>query len=188
MKYKGVLLSSVLLGAAMFSFGAVAGEDCPVGLVSGMTLDDEFGPGTQALTRCLQKTKKVKVVYQIHNTCKDSGCTAPYALGNIKNAIKDYEITHGLDKDDYQIVAIVHSGGTGLVLNNNAANPNAISNPFQKAMEDVIGLGVKVYYCQNTARKKGVKTDQLIEGVGYVTAGVTAIADLQLKGFAYVQP
>ncbi len=38
--------------------------DCPVGLVSGITLDDEFGPGAANITHCLQKTNKIKVVYK----------------------------------------------------------------------------------------------------------------------------
>lgn len=184
-----VMLNAALMGLVSISLGTVAAADCPVDLVSGKTLDEEFGPGTAELTRCLNNTDDVKVVYQVNTMCKDALCSAPYALGNIKNAVKDYEITHGMVRgEDYQIVAIVHSGGTGLVLNNSAAMPNAINNPFQNAMEELIGMGVKVYYCQNTARKKKVTTDQLISGISFVTSGVTAIADFQLKGYSYVQP
>ena len=34
----------------------------------------------------------------------------------------------------------------------------------------------------------GLLAASLIEGVEYTTAGVTAIADLQSKGYTYVQP
>lgn len=164
-------------------------SQCPVGLVNGMTLDDEFGAGTQALTRCIAKRDRVRVVYQINVECKDANCTSPYAIGNINNAIKDYEITHGMKMgDNFRLVAIVHSGGWPLILNNNATNKHARDNRFQAAIEGLIAKGVKVLFCQNTARSKKVSTDQLIAGVGYVTAGVTAIADYQQIGYSYVQP
>ena len=60
---------------------------------------------------------------------------------------------------------------------------------------------LKITSCQNTTRgfiKKGILPDstetiggataELIDGVEYVTAGVTAIADLQEQGYKYVQP
>jgi len=55
-------------------------------------------------------------------------------------------------------------------------------------MEGLIANGIKVVFCQNTARSKGVTTDQLIPGVGDVTAGVSAIVDFQALGYRYVQP
>ena len=39
---------------------------CPVGLVSGLPLDEEFGAGTQELTRCLERRHNVKVVVQVN--------------------------------------------------------------------------------------------------------------------------
>ena len=63
-----------------------------------------------------------------------------------------------------------------------------------------MAMGVKFYFCQNTTRSfvangtlppgnvMGGATAQLIDGVEYVTAGVTAIADLQEQGYRYVQP
>jgi intracellular sulfur oxidation DsrE/DsrF family protein len=48
--------------------------------------------------------------------------------------------------------------------------------------------GVKFYFCQNTARSMKVSTDQLIPGVEYVTAGISALADFQSNGWTNVQP
>jgi len=61
--------------------------------------------------------------------------------------------------------------------------------------------GVRFFFCQNTTRGfigngtlpstdviQGGATEQLIDGVEYVTAGVTAISDLQEEGYRYVQP
>lgn len=187
----GVLLRSVsmLLLMAMLNHTALAANiDCPVGLVSGLTLDDEFGPGTKELTRCLEK-KPIKVLFQINQFCANTACTRPYALSNVTNAIDDYEITHGFKKTDYKIALVVHGEGINMVLNNtNLAPGTPDRNPFVKNIEKLLANGVKIYLCQNTARSRGIKTADLIPGVGYVTAGVSAIADFQGLDYSYVQP
>jgi len=163
-------------------------KNCPVGLVSGLSLDDEFGPGTSEITRCIQKTP-VKVVYQINITCGDEACNKPYALGNIQNAINDYQITHGLMLGkDFEIIAVAYSGGYRLMTANNAQQAFGEENPFQEQVESLIEQGVKIYFCQNTSRSKGIVTANLIPGIKYVTSGVTALADFQLLGYAYMQP
>ena len=180
-----VLLAGVL--GILLSTNSFAG-DCPVGLVSGLTLDDEFGEGAAAVTRCVENRQRVKVLYQINQECKNSACSAAYAIGNINNAIKDYTVTAGMSPNDFEIVAIVHSSGWPLILDNTAQNPSTKVNMFQSAMQGLLDQGVKVYFCQNTARSHNVKLAQMIPGVKFVTAGVTAITDFQKEGYKYVQP
>jgi intracellular sulfur oxidation DsrE/DsrF family protein len=186
--------------------------ECPVGLVNGLELDDEFGPGTEALTGCIKKRHQVKVVVQVNQFCRDAvpnpACTRPYALGNIRNMIADYEITHGMMPGlDYEIVAVVHSGGAWLMLqdgftfDDNTAGTVTISNQFQGLVESLMDQGVRFLFCQNTTRGfiranrlpsfadgEGSATAALIPGVGYTTAGLTSIADLQSQGYRYIQP
>lgn len=74
-------------------------------------------------------------------------------------------------------------------------------NKFEPEVKNLMDRGVKFYFCQNTTRgfvKNGTlpKTDvitggataQIIDGVEYVTAGVTAISEFQDRGYRYVQP
>lgn len=129
-----------------------------------------------------------------------ASCSRSYALGNLTNMINDYTITNGIDLDDIDIKVIVHSGGGFIMLNDTGENGHGdVSgrNKFQSKVEELMNdYGVRFYFCQNTARsfmKKGIlpagdATAQLIDGVEYVTAGVTAIADLQKQGYKYVQP
>lgn len=166
-------------------------NECPVGLVSGMTLDDEFGPGTSEITHCLQRRHKVKLLVQANNFCGNSACTRPYALHNIVNVIDDYETTNGMVRGrDYEIAVIVHSGGGLLMLDPAAASPHAraADNIFADNVKELLADGVKFYFCQNTVRGMGVQTNQIIPGVEYVTAGISAIADFQSRGWTYVQP
>ena len=79
-------------------------------------------------------------------------------------------------------------------------NPVSGRNQFEGAVSSLIADGVKFYFCQNTTRSfvnngflppgdvEFGATGELIEGVEYTTAGVTAIADFQSRGYTYVQP
>ena len=200
----GGLLAAALIGLG-FSGGAVAAgggnNECPVDVLEGSpgtpdtTLDLEFGPYSAEITHCLKRRHKVKLVVQVNQYCARTDtngvCTRPYALHNIDNVINDYEVTNGMVQgQDYEIAAIVHSGGGTLLLDPNAStpHPNAGNNQFAQNVKDLMEAGVKFYFCQNTARGMHVTTDQLIPGVEYVTAGISALADFQSNGWTYVQP
>jgi len=215
------LAFSGVASAGEENLGGASNNECPVGLVNGMTLDDEFGNGTSDLTKCLDRRHNVKVVMQINKPCRDSYVVdgqvkntvayckrdsekdldfgRSYALGNINNMIKDYEITHGMVAGkDYEIAAIVHSGGGYLLLKDGGENGKGGTNfnKFEPEVKNLMDRGVKFYFCQNTTRgfinnmtlPAGDATAQLIEGVEYVTAGVTSIAEFQQRGYEYVQP
>ena len=195
-----ILVSSLLFiftGSAQADGGHGHGnKECPVGLVNGLSLDAEFGPGVGALTKCNDKRHNVKVVFQLNASQTDpaKGALNCYGLGNITNVIDDYEITHGMTRGrDYQIAAIVHSGGGPMVVKDTT---NGYANGCQPQVEALIAKGVKFYFCQNTTRgfikngrlTQGMVKEQVIDGVEYVTAGLGAIADFQSSGWEYVQP
>jgi len=162
--------------------------------VSGLTLDQEFGPGVGALTKCNDVRHNVKVVFQLNAGQVETAPANCYGLGNISNVIDDYEITHGMVRGrDYQIAAIVHSAGGVMVVKDGV---NGHANLCQSQVEALIAKGVKFYFCQNTTRgylkngrlTAGMVKEQVIDGVEYVTAGLGAIADFQATGWKYVQP
>jgi len=211
MKLSNLTLGALLVG--LVSMPALANgkgnNECPVGLVSGMSMDDEFGPGTSDITKCIKKRHQVKMVVQINQYGTD---TAPYALGNITNIIDDYEITHGMVRGrDYEIVAVIHSGGGRMALKDTGARGDGTMvpgrNPHEAAIKALMDKGVKFYFCQNTTRAymnnqpdtaitslpkfsevQEWATDQIIEGMLYTTAGLTSIADFQTQGYQYIQP
>ena len=190
------ILAAVLFGLG-FTVTASAGKggnkECPVDLVNGLTLNQEFGEGSAEITHCLKRRHKVKLVVQVNQYCArtdaDGVCIRPYALNNIVNVINDYEVTNGMIQGrDYEIAAIVHSSGGTLLLDPLGGHPNAENNQFAQNVEELMDAGVKFYFCQNTARGMHVTTPQLIPGVEYVTAGISALADFQSNGWTYVQP
>lgn len=192
-----------LLGLFFFMLpaaNAIADDDnnngrCPVGLVSGMTLDEEFGAGSAQITHCLKRRSHVKLVIQANEFCMDrvanAECTRPYALLNLVKMIEDFEITHGMKPGrDYEMAVIAHTKGGPLMLKDETVNQ------FRGNVEKLMQKGVKFYLCQNATRAMirtgllpaGDATANIIDGVKYVTAGITAVTDFQYQGYVYVQP
>ena len=170
-------------------------KKCPVGLVTGQTFDEEFGAGSEKITHCLEKRTKVKLVVQANQFCMDNvsnaECTHPYALLNLTKMIDDYEITHGMKPGrDYEMAVIAHTKGGPLMLKDDT------KNQFRNQVETLLKQGVKFYLCQNATRamiNRGLlpqvdATVNIIDGVEYVTAGITAVVDFQYQGYVYVQP
>lgn len=198
----------LVIPAVLFSFSsmaATAGDDhhdrrghhkkeCPVaspyvdGSGNTVTFEDKFGPGTLELMTCLKKRKRVKLVMQINQGIDGKG--RPYGLRNLPNMLNDYKITHGMRDKDVDISVIVHSAGFPFILDPMAATPHpkAGLNTFAGMMKGLMAQGVKFYFCMNTGAALNIKTNQMLPGVEYVTAGLTAVADFQYKGYKYVQP
>lgn len=171
--------------------------------MSGQTLDDEFGPGTQDVTHCITRRHNVKVAVQVNQYCASavSGgvCPRAFALENIENVIADYEITAGMRPGrDYAIIAVVHSGGGPLVIKNGTTGDGVhiVKNEFEAKVMELMAKGVKFQFCQNTTRgmirngflPAGNATAQLLPGVEYTTAGLSSLVDLQSRGYRYIQP
>lgn len=167
-----------------------------------MDIDSEFGSGSAAITRKLTQHREVKLLMQINRFCavplENGVCKRAYALENIANALDDYANTHGLTiNSDYDIAVIVHGAGGPMAVKDSvlAANKKG-SNPFEAQVRELMRRGVKFYLCQNTVRHliaegaltKGKAIGEIIEGVAFVTAGITALVDFQNRGWSYVQP
>ncbi|HYQ71583.1 MAG TPA: hypothetical protein VET88_06610, partial [Gammaproteobacteria bacterium] len=163
---------------------------CPVALVNSLELDDEFGAGASSITRCLYRRHNVKVLLQINRFCRNAvssaNCTTPYTPGNIRNLIKDYEVTYGMIQDqDYENVAVAHSGGGWLILTNDGTDGTGSTvtgrNQFASTVKGLIADGVKMYFCQNTTR--GFIGNDVLSTVAESTAGET---DELIEGMALV--
>lgn len=167
---------------------------CPVGLVSGKTLTDEFGADVAANTRCIKKRHNVKTMFpigQLYAFGTTAITTGPYALNQMMNVINDYEITDGMRQgEDYRIIAVVHGPGGRMLLN----DPNV--NPFKAQVQALMAKGVTFYFCENTVRgliragllQGGNVSAGVIPGVKYVTAGLSAMSDFEALGWSSVAP
>lgn len=189
-----------LLAILLFVISSVSRADsteaesntaCPVGLVSGLTLTEEFGQAVADNTRCIKVRHNVKTLFAIDEEFASPGSTAPYALNQINNVLNDYTITAGMTEGkDFKIIAIVHSKGGMLLLN------DPTLNPFIDQVKALMARGVTFYFCENTVRgfiragllQEGNVAAGVIPGVKYVTAGLSAVSDFQALGYKYDQP
>jgi len=101
---------------------------------------------------------------------------------------------------DYVILAIVPSGGRPLMIRNGANG--VVVNEFEGQVQDLMNKGDKFYFCMNTTRGTqavgwppadpasapvtSVESNGVEHSVGYVTAGITALAGFQQRGYEYV--
>jgi intracellular sulfur oxidation DsrE/DsrF family protein len=53
---------------------------------------------------------------------------------------------------------------------------------------DALGQGVKLAACENTMRGQKLTKDDMLGGIGYVSAGVVEIMEKQQQGWAYLRP
>lgn len=164
---------------------------CPVGLVSGLTLTEEFGAAVAANTRCDKKRHNVKTMFVLNMFHPLGSTTQPYGLSQIQHLLKDYEITNGMvEGRDFKMIAVAYGKGGMLMLSNSSINP------YISQVQSLMAQGVTFYLCENTIRgfikarllQPGNVAAGVIPGVKFVTAGISAVSDFQALGYSYVHP
>ena len=126
------------------------------------------GPDARAQT--MPDAKPNRVVMQVSDN--DPG-KWNLALNNAKNLQAD------LGAGNVEIEIVAYGPGIGMLKADSIVG-NRIG--------DALGQGVKVSACENTMHgQKLVKADML-DGIGYVPAGVVEIMRKQQEGWAYLRP
>lgn len=140
-----------------------------------LSFEDKFGYDVMERLRCNQRRSNVRMVMQV-NAYEQGG--RPYGFRNLNNIIKDFEITHGID--NWKIAIVIHSGGNPFVLK---------EGKYEELVQSYIdNPNVDIYYCLNTASALGHTTDDIIDGIQFVPAGLSSIMDFQYQGYKYIQP
>jgi intracellular sulfur oxidation DsrE/DsrF family protein len=95
------------------------------------------------------------------------------ALNNARNLQADL----GASNVDIEIVA--YGPGIGML-----KAESVVGN----RIADALGSGVKVSACENTMRGQKLAKSDMLDGIGYVPAGVVEIMQRQQQGWAYLRP
>ena len=95
------------------------------------------------------------------------------ALNNARNLQAD------LGARNVEIEIVAYGPGIGML-----KADSVVGNRIQEAL----GSGVKVLACENTMRAQKLVKDDMLNGVGYVGAGVVEIMQRQQQGWAYLRP
>lgn len=224
--YKYALIIMALLLAGNMAIADDDNQECPVGdfnqpyeMANGtvvddpnilnLSMDEEFGAGTQAITRCLRNRENTRVLVAIngaHPSDKNGVTQTDKArfLSNIEYMRENYEDVHGMKiGKDIKVVAVASTSGALLMTTHHPAwmrtagegdpacpmKPLAgktCSNPFRHLVERAQAIGVKFYVCQMASRVLGIKKGNKIDGVDFVPGGHIAVADFQMDGYALI--
>jgi uncharacterized protein len=95
------------------------------------------------------------------------------ALNNARNLQADL----GAAKVEIEIVA--YGPGIGMLKSD---------SPVGNRIGEALGSGVKVAACENTMRGQKLEKKDMLDGIGYVPAGVVEIMQKQQQGWAYLRP
>jgi intracellular sulfur oxidation DsrE/DsrF family protein len=95
------------------------------------------------------------------------------ALNNIRNLQQDL----GSDKVEIELVAY----GPGL-------NMLKLDSAVAARVGEALGSGAGVLACENTMTNTRIDRADMLPGIGYVKAGVTALMLRQREGWAYIRP
>jgi intracellular sulfur oxidation DsrE/DsrF family protein len=95
------------------------------------------------------------------------------ALNNAKNLQTD------LGAGNVEIEIVAYGPGIGML-----KADSIVGNRIGEAL----GHGVKVSACENTMHGQTLEKNDMLEGIGYVPAGVVEIMQKQQQGWAYLRP
>ncbi len=95
------------------------------------------------------------------------------ALNNAKNIQTDL----GAPNVDIEIVA--YGPGIGML---------KMDSPVGGRIDEASAAGVKVLACENTMRGQKLTRTDMLNGIGYVPAGVVELMTRQQQGWAYIRP
>ena len=95
------------------------------------------------------------------------------ALNNARNLQAD------LGAGNVEIEIVAYGPGIGML-----KAESVVGNRIGEAL----GSGVKVVACENTMHAQKLAKDDMLNGIGYVGAGVVEIMQRQQQGWAYLRP
>ena len=95
------------------------------------------------------------------------------ALNNARNLQSD------LGASNVEIEIVAYGPGIGML-----KAESVVGNRITEAL----GHGVKVSACENTMRGQKLAKADMLDGIGYVPAGVVEIMQKQQQGWAYLRP
>ena len=170
---------------------------CPVAPYDTLTMDEEFGAGAQAITQCNSVRHHAKVVLSVAHPFLIGANGIPQRsnarfFANLDDLIRNYENVHGMKigTDVDVVVVLLESGGALAATQHATFNPvvggGPVANPFVPLVQEAMNKGIKIYLCQVAARKLGINMDNLIPGIHFVPGGHSAVADMQLRGYALI--
>ena len=117
-----------------------------------------------------QLTARSKVVIQV----SDADTTKwNLALNNARN------IQAELGSANVDIEIVAYGPGIGML---------KLDSPLANGVGEARAAGAKIVACENTMRGQHLSHSDMLDGIGYVSAGVVEIVQRQQQGWSYIRP
>jgi intracellular sulfur oxidation DsrE/DsrF family protein len=185
---RSVLRPSLLL-AALLALGLVPGRD-----VAGQALGRRVaGPVIQSAGAVYAvedadfptETGPRKVLFDVA-----VGATDPADVNARLETLARYLNMHaqaGVDPGDMQLAVVVHGSAGRDLLNHEAFQARyGVDNPNHALVQELIGVGVDVILCGQTAMHRGLPRRELASGVQVALSAMTALVSLQEAGYRLI--
>jgi intracellular sulfur oxidation DsrE/DsrF family protein len=91
----------------------------------------------------------------------------------------------GIDPDDLRIEVVTHGGTTFDMLSREAYRERfGVDHPNADLLEALLGFGVTVYLCGQSASAHGIEAEELASGVRLAHSAMTVLVRRQAEGWA----
>lgn len=92
----------------------------------------------------------------------------------------------GVDKDNLNVVVVIHAQATHSVINNAAyLEKYEVDSPYVKYFQELHEAGVELIVCGQSLSMFGHKKEDVLPNVKIATSALTAISSYQLQGYAF---
>jgi intracellular sulfur oxidation DsrE/DsrF family protein len=117
-----------------------------------------------------QAATRSRVVFQVSD-----GETTNWnlALNNVRN------IQAELGAANVDIEIVTYGPGIGML---------KLDSPVANRIAEATAAGIKIVACENTMHGQHLSRSDMLNGIGYVSAGVVEIVQRQQQGWSYVRP
>ncbi|MBN9519569.1 DsrE family protein [bacterium] len=172
------MLRSAFAVLLSLSGAAVAQERAVTPVISG------YGAVVPLPDAVEQPAKGSKVVIEVTGTGKEAGQPLP---GLVRAAtLLNLAGASGLKASDLEIVVVLHGDATSAALNDATYKVSGRDHPHADLMKKLNGAGVKILVCGQALARRGYDPKSVRGEVKVAASAVTAVVNLQGKGFAYV--
>ena len=117
-----------------------------------------------------QGTTRSRVVIQVSD-----GETTKWNLA-LNNA---HNIQAELGAANVDIEIVAYGPGIGML---------KLDSPLATAVGEAAAASMKIFACENTMRAQHLSRSDMLDGIGYVSAGVVEIMKRQQQGWSYLRP
>jgi len=131
-------------------------------------------------------TKEYKVVFDIMDSPEDKSAVN----AKIETAARflNMHAQAGVPAENLSAVLVVHNAASkDIIVNNAYQSKYGLKNPNSDLMKELLEANVKVIFCGQSSVSRGFPKEDLIPGVQLSLSAMTALIELQDKGYRLIK-